>query len=56
METPPIRISPLPFASKVKNSFVPDEIAARATPLPAAAAVIFRPVVLEAVLVSTWRA
>ena len=49
----PRDIVPVPFASTVKLSSVPDEIVESARPPPAAAAVIFKPVTADAVLVST---
>ncbi len=56
VELAPIEIVPLPFASKVKFSFAPEEIVDTAKPPPAAAAVTFKPVTLEPVFVSTCSA
>jgi len=56
VEDAPILIVPAFLASIVKFSSVPEDMVVKASPPPAAAAVTFKPVALEAVLVSTCRA
>ena len=53
VDTPPMVIVPEPLAFSVRFSFVPDEIADRATPPPAAADLMLKPVAAEVVEAST---